>query len=113
MSINNDQIMKCENHISLWKAIIVILPIVISGIAFHHDKQNSPLIISCENWKFVEYGNTANNSLVKYAVTPNNTDNTNGSQTPSISNITGDKSNSPIYIDENNLLELKFQKKAR
>lgn len=109
MSINNDLTKKRENHISLWKVIIVILPIVISFIAFHHDKQNSPLIISCENWKLVEYGNTTKYSLVKYA--DPNTDNANGSHTPSISNITGDKSNSPIYIDENNLLELKFQKK--
>ena len=108
MSINNDLTKKSENHISLWKVIIVILPIVISFIAFHHDKQNSPLIISCENWKLVEYGNTTKYSLVKYA--DPNTDNANGSHTPSISNITGDKSNSPIYIDENNLLELKFQK---
>ncbi len=108
MSINNDQTKKSEIHIALWNLIFVFLTVVISGIAFSHDKKNSPLIISCESWSLVKSSIQQDNSLVKYA--DPNTDNTNGSHTPSLSNITGDKFNSPIYIDENNLLELKFKK---
>lgn len=100
MSNDNDKSKKSDTIISFWNLVFVIIAVVISYIAFSHDKRNSPLIISYESCRLVKYTNASNNS-----------DNKNGSQTPSIANITGKGLKaSPEHLDKNNLIELSFKK---
>ena len=113
MLTDNDKTKKSETIISICNLVLVIIAVAISYIAFSHDKRNSPLIISYEHNELGKYSSYESNAEYSSyeSNSDNKTDNINGSQTPSIRNITGDVSNEfPVYIDKDYLLKLSFKK---